>query len=266
MTTTSTKQGQLIDFKNVTVQLKEKKVLNAFSVRIGVGEDVAIIGPNGSGKSTLIRTITREYYPLAGDDVTCEIFGQNIWNIFELRSRLGIVSEALQEEYRQDSTAFDMVLSGFFSSIGLFYNHQVTDAMKKRVQEVLAFLEIEHLQETPANEMSSGEARRVLIGRALVHDPQALILDEPTNSLDLHAVHKFRELLRKIARSGRSIILVTHNLHDILPEIRRVILIKNGAVFKDGNKEEILTDAILSELFALPVHVERNDGYYHTWT
>jgi iron complex transport system ATP-binding protein len=160
----------------------------------------------------------------------------------------------------------DVVLSGFFSSIGIYYNHEVTLKMEVRAREVLKFLEISHLADRLMSELSSGEARRVLIGRALVHNPQALILDEPANSLDLKALHSFRESVRKIAGSGKSVILVTHNLEDIIPEINRVVLIKEGKIFRDGKKEEILTDANLSELFSLPVQVLKKEGYYQAWS
>jgi len=243
--------------------LRDRKALDAFSLRINKGENVAIIGPNGSGKSTLIKTITRNYYPLAGDDVTFRILGEEQWDVIDLRGSLGIVGSDLQEEYHRGITATDAILSGFFSSIGLFTNHRVTTAMRAKVRRILAFLEIPHLAEVPMDEMSSGEARRVLIGRALVHDPRALILDEPTNSLDAHALHHFRVLMRKIASSGKNIVLVTHHLHDIIPEISRVVLIKDGRVFKQGAKEDMLTGSILSELFTIPLHVEQKDGYYY---
>ncbi|MDD4254276.1 MAG: ATP-binding cassette domain-containing protein, partial [Methanofollis sp.] len=156
----------------------------------------------------------------------------------------------------------DVVLSGFFSSVGLF-RHEVTPAMEGRTEEILNFLEIEHLAARPMTRMSTGEARRFLIGRALVHDPVALILDEPTNSLDLHALHHVRSTLRKIARSGTGVIMVTHNLHDIIPEISRVVLMKDGRIYGDGPKEEVLTDEVIGGLFDVPVHIREEGGWYY---
>jgi iron complex transport system ATP-binding protein len=158
----------------------------------------------------------------------------------------------------------DTVLSGFFSSIVL-YRHNVTQEMRDRAQEILKFLEIEHLAHRRMDEVSSGEARRVLIARALVHDPKALILDEPTNSLDLHALHKFQNTLRKIAQSGTNVILVTHHLQDIIPEIKRVILLKEGKVFKDGSKKQVLTQENISELFNVNIEIAKREGYYYAW-
>lgn len=253
----------LLVMKNVTVIKSGRKILDSVSLSIGQGEHVAIIGPNGSGKSSLIKTFTKEYHPLAAaDGLILNIMGKETWHVFELRKMLGIVSGDLQQTYCRQVSVLDVVLSGFFSSIGIYYNHKVTPEMEARAREVLKFLEISHLADRLMSELSSGEARRVLIGRALVHDPQALILDEPANSLDLKALQGFRESVRKIAGSGKSIILVTHTLEDIIPEINRIILIKNGKIFMDGEKKEILTDANLSELFSLPIEVLEKNGYY----
>ena len=135
--------------------------------------------------------------------------------------------------------------------------------MEQKTDEILEFLGVAHLADRPMTEISSGEARRLLIGRALVHDPGTLLLDEPTNSLDLHALHIFRKTLRKIARSGTGIILVTHNLHDIIPEISRVILMRDGAIQEDGPKADVLTDEAIGGLFSVPVHVVEEGGYYY---
>ena len=254
----------LLEFNKITV-LKEanQKVLDAISLKIFEGENVVILGPNGAGKSSLIKIITREYYPIdQANEGSFKVWGQDSWDVFDLRRLLGIVSNDLQYICTRDITGMEMVLSGFFSSIGLFKEH-VTPKMKSKAHEVIDFLEIGHLGDRKMNQMSSGEARRFLIGRALVHDPKALILDEPTNSLDLHALHKFINTLSKIDRSGTNIILVTHNLSDIIPEIKRVILMKNGQFFKDGTKESILTNENISKLFEAPIEIKQKDGYYY---
>jgi iron complex transport system ATP-binding protein len=135
--------------------------------------------------------------------------------------------------------------------------------MQEKAREVMELLEIAHLAERSTNELSSGEARRILIGRALVHDPQALVLDEPTTSLDLHATHELREILRKLARAGISLIMVTHHLPDIIPEMGRVVLIRNGRIFCDGPKDQVFHSETLTHLFGIPVEVLERGGYYH---
>ena len=243
----------------------ENVALRDVSLTIGVGEHVALLGPNGCGKSTLIKTITRDCYPLANPGSAVTIMGHSIWNVFDLRRLLGIVSNDLMTQCTREITGFDIVLSGFFSSIGIWPNHHVTAAMRERASAILDFLDASHLSEKPVDEMSSGEARRMLIGRALVHDPKALLLDEPSTSLDLFAQHELRETVRKLAQAGIGILLVTHHLSDIIPEIDRLILMRQGQIVADGAKRETLTPAALRDLFGIEVELAERDGYYHLW-
>lgn len=256
----------LIEFHDVTVYRGDKIALDGITLSIAAGEHVGILGPNGCGKSTLIKTITRECYPrYTGNGAGLRIFGQECWNVFDLRALLGIVSNDLMQSCARDISGREAILSGFFSSIGIWPNHHVTAAMQAKANEILALLEITHLAGRDVNEMSSGEARRILIGRALAHDPKALVLDEPTASLDIHAMHELREILRKLARAGTSMIVVTHHLPDIIPEIGRVILIKKGRVLRDGAKSDVLKPELLSELFETPVEVIERGGLYQIW-
>ena len=215
----------------------ENIALRNLSLTIGAGEHVAILGPNGCGKSTLIKTITRECYPLAQPGSSVTILGESFWNVVDLRSMLGIVSNDLMAQCTREITGFEIVLSGFFRASA---SGRITMSRKSsaaRPLDVLRFLEAAHLADKPVEEMSSGEARRMLIGRALVHDPKALLLDEPSTSLDLFAQHELRENIRKLARAGIAIILVTHHLSDIIPEIDRVIMMRNGEIAEDGAKD-----------------------------
>jgi len=191
------------------------------------------------------------------------LLGRETWHILELRSHLGIVSNDWMQLCNRPYSGHEIVLSGFFGSVGVWPWDTVTPEMEQKAREVLDLLDIAHLADRPTNEMSSGEARRILIGRALVHDPQALVLDEPTTSLDLHAMHELREILRKLMRRGISLIMVTHHLPDIVPEIGRVVMMRGGRIFRDGAKEEVLRAGPLSELFGIPVEVLERDGYYH---
>ncbi len=246
----------LLDFQNLRVMRGQKIALDDFSLRIGADEHVAILGPNGCGKSTLIKTIARECYPVARPDSSISILGEESWDVFALRARLGIVSNDLMLSCTGDASGRDVVLSGFFSSTGIFSNHTVDAKQRELADSALAALEIEHLAERPVCEMSSGEARRVIIARALVHKPGALLFDEPCNSLDLSAQQSLRQTMRTLASSGTAIILVTHELADIVPEIQRVVLMNRGRVVADGPKEEILQ----VERLADAVRRQRGDG------
>jgi iron complex transport system ATP-binding protein len=254
----------LIEFRNVSVARGENLGLADINLSIASGEHVAILGPNGSGKSTLIKAVTRELYPLQKNGPgSVRILGRETWNVFELRPHLGIVTNDLMALCTRNYSAREIVLSGFFSSVGIWPNHVVTPAMEQKTDEVIELLEIAELAGRNVDELSSGEARRVLIARALVHSPEALILDEPTASLDFRAVRELREILRKVAAAGTSMILVTHHLEDIIPEITRVVILKNGRIVRDGRKEDVLTNDELSRLFELPAEVLQRSGYYH---
>ena len=262
---TQQSQPPLIEYHNVLVSRGPQLALTGLTFSIGLGEHVAVLGPNGCGKSTLIKTVTRECYPRLEPGSYLKILGRRNWNVFELRPLLGIVSNDLLTLCTRDLRSRDIVLSGFFSSVGLSPHHRVTERMEARAKEVFELLEIPHLARRRMSTLSSGEARRVVIARALVHEPKALVLDEPASSLDLHATYELRSIFRKIAAAGTGIILVTHDLHDIIPEIERVILLKDGRVFADGPKDQLLTSEMLSRLFGSEFDVVKRDGYYHLW-
>ena len=253
----------LLDLANVTVMRGQKVVLDRISLRIGVNEHVALLGPNGCGKSTLIKTITRECYPIANEGSSITILGERRWNVFELRSLLGIVSNDLMALCTGEATGMDVVLSGFFSSTRIFPNHTIDPEQPERAEAALAQLGVSHLVKRAVEEMSSGEAKRVLIARALVHKPRALLFDEPCNSLDIAAQRSLRETMRSLANSGIGIILVTHELADIVPEIERVVLMAKGRIVADGQKEKVLRAETLSRVFGLKVGLTRHGGYYN---
>jgi len=255
----------LVELNNVRVIRGDNVALDDFSLRIAEGEHVAILGPNGCGKSTLIKTITRECYPVIHEGSSIKILGQERWNIFELRSVLGIVSNDLMLDVTGETSGRDVVLSGFFSSTKIFDHQTVEPEQRKRADAVLERVGVPHLADRPVAEMSSGEAKRILIARALVHDPKTLLFDEPSNSLDVFAQHGLREAMRALAQSGIGIVLVTHHLSDVIPEIDRVVLMRNGKIQADGKKDALLEPEQISRLFGLRVEVTRRDGYYHLW-
>src|SRR6202171_4773836 len=190
----------LVDLKNVRVIRGDNVALDDFSLRVEAGEHVAILGPNGCGKSTLIKTITRECYPVVREGSSMTILGRSRWNIFELRTVLGIVSNDLMSECTSDTSGREIVLSGFFSSTRIFDHQNVTAEQRERVDETMARLKVSYLADRSVAQMSSGEAKRILIARALVHEPQTLVFDEPSNSLDVFAQHDLREPMRSWAR------------------------------------------------------------------
>jgi iron complex transport system ATP-binding protein len=191
------------------------------------------------------------------------IFGHERWNVFELRALLGIVSNDLLTWCSGEASAREVVLSGFFSGNAIYPNNHVERRHRQLCDAALAQVGGLELAGRPVCELSSGEAKRVLIARALVHQPKALLFDEPSNSLDIAAWHGLREIMSSLARSGIGIILVTHDLSDIVPEIERVLLMRGGKIVADGRKEELLRPEPMEKLFGVKVGVARTGDYFH---
>jgi iron complex transport system ATP-binding protein len=255
-----------LELEHVNVARGETTVLHDINLRVGAGEHLAILGPNGCGKSTLIKTMTCECYPLALEGTRVRIFGRERWDLTELKRRLGVVSAELPGRPMLRTTGRDAVLTGFFSSSTLWPNLVVTDAMRARAEGVLELVGAVGFAERPVGEMSAGQQRRVMIGRALVGSgAEMLLLDEPSNMLDLAAQQGLRGMLRRLAVQGTGILLITHHIADILPEIGRVILMREGRIVADGAKRELLRAEVLSELFGARVEVEERDGFFHAW-
>ena len=259
----------LITLRRATLVRGGLPVLQDLDFEIRSGEHIAILGPNGSGKSSFIRLITRQDYPLArpGGPAPMLILGQERWDIFELRSHLGMVSADLHRDFTNGQgfgriQGLEVVMSGFFSSLGLFDHLHVTPAMRERALASLDLVDAGHLAHRAMDTLSTGEARRVLIARALAPDPGALLLDEPTTGLDLAARRRFLETLAKLAELGKTLILVTHHVEEIIPAIERVILLKEGRVFSDGPKGDALRAEPLSHLFGVPIRIERHGEHY----
>ncbi len=261
-----TAADDLLVIDQASVMQGERRVLDRLSLRIARGQHTAILGPNGSGKSTLVKLIARQLYPLEKKDggASVRIFGRDRWAVSELRSLLGIVSPAVQLDYTSDTPVevFDAVVSGFFAARGVARHHEVTAVMRASAAEALAQIGATSLVGRDMASLSTGEARRVLIARALVHRPRALLLDEPCAGLDMASRRQFLEALRVLARGGTTLLLVTHHVEEILPEIEQVVLLRGGRVFRHGGKTEMLGDAILSETFGMPIHVTRHGDYY----
>ena len=254
-----------LHLSHVNVARGDNVVLHDISLTVNAGEHIAILGPNGCGKSTLIKTITCECYPLVQPETKVSIFGRERWDLTELKKRLGVVSAELPGKPTLHTTGRDAVLTGFFSSSTLWPNLTVTKEMRVRAEEVLTQIDAVDLAEKPVGEMSAGQQRRIMIGRALVGSAGMLLLDEPSNALDLAAQADLRELLRRLAQQGTGILLITHHIADILPEIERVIMMREGRIVADGTKEKLLTAPVLSELLGAKLEVTERDGFFHAW-
>jgi iron complex transport system ATP-binding protein len=260
-----TDHDDLLSIDRATVLREDRTLLDALSLSIAPGQHTAILGPNGSGKSTLVKLIERRLYPIVHADGSpvVRVFGRDRWNVAELRSLLGVVSSDLRREFETSTEqALNAVLSGFFASMTLGLDHVVDETKRRRATEALDRVGATHLAERDVSTLSTGEARRVLIARALVHRPRALLLDEPCAGLDPGTRRRFLDLLSELAREGTTLILVTHHVEEIVPEIGHVVMLRDGRLFDEGPKERLLADDRLSELFGWRMEVERNHGFY----
>ncbi len=257
-------EDALIDIRNATVWRGRTRVFDRLNLEIGQHERVAILGPNGSGKTTLLKLLNREIYPVSEKDSWVRVLGRERGNVWELREQIGIVSDDLQHRYKPTTTALDVVLSGFFSSIGVHGTlaGRVRGKHVDAARRCLDDLGIAALADTPLGAMSTGQQRRCLLARALVHRPATLILDEPTAGLDFRASFEYLARLRALATEGRNIIVVTHHLNEIPPDVDRIVLLNDGRVVADGRKPDVLNAETLSEVYGVPVRVAEIDGYY----
>ncbi|MBO6084598.1 MAG: ATP-binding cassette domain-containing protein [Candidatus Methanomethylophilaceae archaeon] len=233
-----------LELENVSVKRDGKYILRSITMSIGEGENVAVIGPNGSGKTTLIKLLRGDIYPYYDEEnpAKMRIFGMDRWNIFDIRGKMGVVSMDLQSRFRPDTTAFEVVCSGFFNSLDVFRDQDVTERMAVAVRDSAMMMGVEDILDRPIENLSLGEMRRVLIARAMVTGPDLLVLDEPMTGLDIVMKSKFRAMFDILMERGVSIVMITHDLTDIPESMKRIIMIRDGMLFCDGRKEDLLTD------------------------
>jgi iron complex transport system ATP-binding protein len=255
----------MIDIHNVSAYLHDTQVFESLSLHITAGEKIAILGPNGSGKSTILKLISREIYPVVREDSWIKLFGDTIVNLWDLRKQIGLVSQELQEDYTPYTTAFDVVLSGFFGAIGQHDHLQADQAQLQRATELLHQVGMAKHHGTMYQRLSTGQKRRLLVARALIHKPAALIFDEPCNGLDIRATADLFKLMRDFCLPANSLVLTTHHVDEIIPEINRVVLLQAGKVVADGDKRSLLNSETISELYGLPLQLTEQNGWYKLW-
>lgn len=261
---TSTHQA-IIQLDNVSVFRGANKVFNKLSLELNKHQNTAILGPNGSGKTTLLKLITHEIMPVAKPDSRCLLFGEERMTIWDLRKKIGLVSQDFQNDYRALANGEEVVLSAFFGAVGIHGHNQVTDSMREQTQAIMQQLDLTELSKRPYLQLSTGQQRRLLLARALIHQPDVLIFDEPTSSLDLKASLQLINDMRRLTQQGVTLILVTHHVHEIIPEITRTVFLKKGQIIADGEPQALLTDARISELYDVKVKLRQENGFYQAY-
>lgn len=258
-------EGRILELRNATVYRGETCVLDGLSFTLDQYQHTAILGPNGAGKSTILKLLGGEVHPVPRDETSIRLLGDDQGNVWEVRKRLGLVSHDLQHHYMEQVAGIKVVLSGFYASIGTYGHQDYSYQQIARAHAVMEELGVGRFTDRRFGQMSTGEQRRCLLARALVHDPSVLVLDEPTSGLDLTATFHYLDLVRSYIRKGKTVLLVTHHIHEIPPEIRRIVLLKKGKIQQDGEKAMVLTEANLSKLFDCRVALSRANGWYHAF-
>ena len=252
-----------LEIRNATVWRGNTTALKGLSLTLRTGESVAILGPNGAGKSSLLKLITGELRPEANPETLCRLFDEDLWSLEELRHRIGVVMPEEVARFDDEELAVDAVLSSLRGAYGRTRDMRFSKTEKERAQAAMERTGVIDLQGRPFGALSSGERRRFLVARALVHEPGVLVLDEPSTALDFHASIQLIATFRKLHQQGRTLVWVTHHPEEIPPEIDRVILLKEGKVFADGPKRRILTESTLGQLFGSALRVTWSDGWCH---
>lgn len=244
---------KLIEVNDAVVRREGKTILSIGSFTLEEGRSVAILGPNGSGKSTFVDLISRETFPLHREIPPVLFRGKHNRTLEEIKQQIGFVSASMQDQIAVHLDALEVVEGGFFGSLGVPKRFSVSESQRDAAFDVMQELGIADLAEQDMLTLSTGQARRVLVARALVHDPDVLVFDEPCTGLDPNGMYYVRKSMSSVIDAGKSVVLVTHYPEDIVPEIDRIVLIKDGRIIADGTREQLLAPQSLSMLFDLPV-------------
>jgi iron complex transport system ATP-binding protein len=251
------------ELQKVNVWRGEKCVLRDFSLTLRRGESVAILGPNGSGKSTLVQLLTGDLAAEFSHDRVCRLFGEELWSLEDLRHKIGFVSPEQARHFDDNESTINVVISALRGANGRTREMRFSRQEKEAAQAAMEMTGVSSLAQREIGSLSSGEKRRLLIARALVHQPDVLVMDEPTTALDFAGSQQLMQALRQAMANGCTVILVTHHPEEIAPEIERVILLKDGAVLADGEKRKVLHAKGLSALYDIPIEVHWRQGWCH---
>ncbi|MHC9063820.1 ABC transporter ATP-binding protein [Nitrospira sp. CMX1] len=252
----------IVEIRHATVYRGDTCVFSDFSFSLREGEHAVILGPNGAGKSTLLKLLSGEVHAMSKDETRWALFGEERWNVWDVRKQIGIVSHDLQRDYLICAEGLNVILSGFYACNDIYAYQEFSKTQKTRAYEVMQELGVMDLSGRRFGHLSTGEQRRFLLGRALVHDPPVLVFDEPTSGLDPKACFHYLDLLRSQISKGKTLLLVTHHLHEIPPEIDRVIFLKAGKIVADGAKSTLLTSDQISRLFDSKMTLVQANGWY----
>ena len=251
----------IIDLQNVSYRKNGKMILNGVNWQVENGEHWIILGLNGSGKTTLLNLINGYIFPVYGG--SANVLGYQFGNcpIADLRKHIGWISNSLAQNIPVNDTPLEIILSGKFASIGLW--DKVSDEDVRKAEGIMEKLGIMKLRDRTYGSLSQGEKQKVIIGRALISDPDIIIFDEACNGLDIIAKKDLYNLIEKLAQDKKSIFFVTHNTDEILPIFNKALLLKNGQVHSKGDLKTVIQQENLQDFYGSDVDVfERNNRFF----
>jgi len=249
-------------FKNINVYVDRKEILSNININLNYGENTLILGPNGSGKSTFLKLINRSIYPITSSNSSFKLFNKENINIWDLRKKIGFLFKEMEQRVNNGVSLYDVITSGFFGTFNSRYSKLLSEKEKLKIDNLIHEWGLNDIIFDEFKSLSDGQKRRALLARALVYEPNILILDEPFCNLDIKSNFILYQNLNKLIKESINILYVTHNLESILPETNRVILIKEGKILKEGSPNELLTSTILSNLFNISINVIKQEGYW----
>ncbi len=251
-------------FKNLNVWVGKRQILSNISIHIKFGENIVILGPNGSGKTTFLRLINRSIYPVESGKSSIKLFNKENINIWDLRRRVGFLFREMEERVNSKVSLYDLIGSGFTGTFNSSNSRFLSEENINRIERLLVELNLEDIRNEDFHLLSEGQKRRSLLARALVYEPEILVLDEPFSNLDIKSNSIFNKILERLNNKSVNIIYVTHSLESILPQTNRVLLIKNGKIIRDGTPENLLTSEILSNLYNISIKVIKQGNYWRS--
>lgn len=255
----------ILRLSGVSVRRSGRTLLGPVDWAIAPGDRWVVLGPNGSGKTTLVHVASTYLWPTSG---TVEVLGETIGRVDarELRRRVGYAGAGLEAAIDPALTALDVVVTARHAALGPWW-HLYSDDDRARARGLMTDIGVADLADRPFGLLSTGERRRVQIARALMPAPELLILDEPGASLDLGARETLVRDLATLAaaETPRAVVLVTHHVEEIPAGFGHALVLSGGRVVAAGPIGEVLTRAVVSEAFGLPIDVERSNGRFRAW-
>ena len=255
----------LITIKHASVRRNDNNIVEDLNFEINKGEHIAVLGPNGAGKSTLFRICCMEVHPLWSDTLELKRFGEERISKEQLRQKMGIVSKELLEICSSNYIARDIIAGGMLSSIGLDFHHHISKEMWETIDNTIEKYDCKKLENKMMKNLSTGEAQKVLLARALVLEPELLLLDEAANGLDFPSRSIYRNTLDTVIKEGKTVVIITHDLSQVLPEINKIVFMKDGKIVETGKKKDMLTEKKLSALYGKEVYLDQRNGLYSAW-